>query len=677
MADRKYISLRVCGRPESNGGFSHIVMFNSPSFEIEDRVYGGFDTNSYFFSVIIEKNQVVYKLIKNNVSSYGAIRQGNLVIAISTPKGYKIAGGYSPYVALIKLKNKFLESCMICKDSTTERYEFNKGLIDSTILDESAKEFEIIPIDGPYHPMTAGNPIGYIMVGEEKIRELLTDVQYPLFENYSEVIVAERVQGTIYTPIANISIPRVREYAIFVDGSCKNLVANTEQPLTVSGNGNPVYYENKKITFSIRELQNGNYIEGVHFDEANEVVHVSSKKLVEPRSKTIQLVFLEDKEYFFSHKHEWSLIFNGQIVSLTDGLTFTVRGEEIANLSNPKGYSLSWANTGKYKLKSISIVGDEMEITTEAVPFSRIIPASGSLPEQTPETNTRKKMGVREIVLSLVGNEIFDIDEEYPCRLVEIIQFDQYENMEVIQNTKVTFDKDKRNYLTKIYIPNKWNSSNYYVRISGKGQYFISVRSLGFKSEDTIELHDKDFRKLKKSFVEKDVKPNKWLFFVIGILIGFFAGSCVGYVCHDPIRKLFSKEHFICDKCEQAFDSSEALDEHKSAAHPVFPCDKCKQVFDSSEELAEHKSAAHPVFSCDKCKQAFDSEKALAEHKSAAHPVKMYKCKHCDNESFKSEEELSRHQKAKHHFVCDQCGKNVWFTSQEELNNHKKLKHER
>ena len=269
-------------------------------------------------------------------------------------------------------------------------------------------------------------------------------------------------------------------------------------------------------------------------------------------------------------------------------------------------------------------------------------------------------MGVREIVLSLVGNEIFDIDEEYPCRLVEIIQFDQYENMEVIQNTKVTFDKDKRNYLTKIYIPNKWNSSNYYVRISGKGQYFISVRSLGFKSEDTIELHDKDFRKLKKSFVEKDVKPNKWLFFVIGILIVFFAGSCVGYVCHDPIRKLFFKEHFICDKCKIEFASQEKPDTHNSKRPSVSPSDTCRQVKKNTDQELDSVEVHEGT------QEVASGE--ISNDELGEKPVKEYKC--CDS-IFYSLKALKLHKK-NYHFVCTECGKDVWFKSQKELDDHKR-----
>ena len=128
MANINQISLKVCGNPDANGGFQPMVIFNSPSIEIKDTFYTGFDANSYFFTIKIEKNQVVYKLIKNNVSSLGASRQGSLVIGIAIPKGYKLDVA-SPYDVLMELKKAFITRCMTCKDPATEKYEFNTNRV--------------------------------------------------------------------------------------------------------------------------------------------------------------------------------------------------------------------------------------------------------------------------------------------------------------------------------------------------------------------------------------------------------------------------------------------------------------------------------------------------------------------------------------------------------------------
>ena len=55
MSDPRYISVKVCGNPEANGGFMPLILFNSPAIDIVDAFYTGLDTNSYFFSVKVEK----------------------------------------------------------------------------------------------------------------------------------------------------------------------------------------------------------------------------------------------------------------------------------------------------------------------------------------------------------------------------------------------------------------------------------------------------------------------------------------------------------------------------------------------------------------------------------------------------------------------------------------------
>ena len=62
MANINQISLKVCGNPDANSGFQTMAIFNSPSIEIKDNFYTGFDANSYFFTIKIEKNCWVVSL---------------------------------------------------------------------------------------------------------------------------------------------------------------------------------------------------------------------------------------------------------------------------------------------------------------------------------------------------------------------------------------------------------------------------------------------------------------------------------------------------------------------------------------------------------------------------------------------------------------------------------------
>ena len=172
MALNQYISVKVCGNPDSNSGFVPILLFNSPSFAVEDQFYVGFDNCSYFYTIKTTKSQTIFKLVKNNVRSYGAARAGSLVIAFSIPKNYKLDGGYTPYDVLGKLKNEFLKMCMTCKDPVRETYEYNSGRIDQHVLDEVSTEFTISPNPSPNREMNPNSPIGYLVRTDSEIEKL-------------------------------------------------------------------------------------------------------------------------------------------------------------------------------------------------------------------------------------------------------------------------------------------------------------------------------------------------------------------------------------------------------------------------------------------------------------------------------------------------------------------------
>ena len=138
--DNKFISIKVSGNPDPNGGFGSLIMFNNPRFELKDVFYGGFESNSFYYSIRIDQSQVVYKIIKNNVRSHGVIRAGALSLAFSIPKGYKV-DGYKPYEVLMDLLYTFLKNCMTCRDEIADTYEFNDVRVPLDALDETAKKY--------------------------------------------------------------------------------------------------------------------------------------------------------------------------------------------------------------------------------------------------------------------------------------------------------------------------------------------------------------------------------------------------------------------------------------------------------------------------------------------------------------------------------------------------------
>lgn len=385
MAYNHNISVKVCGNPESSGGFGPILLLNNPSFVVEDQFYVGFDKNSFFFTITTYQTQTVYKLVKNNVRSSGAFRVGSLVIAISIPKNYKLEGGYTPYDVLCALKDEFLKKCMTCKDPVRETYEYNAGKIDGHVLDEVVSKFTLTDSRAPYRVMTPNGPVGYIEETEEKIKEFFQDVNYPEFVKFKEVVVATTVHTTSYVPISNIQIPRPKKYEVIVDGERMGFYSNLNEKIPVECHWkSPDYYDNLSWEFSIQDLIDRNTRrEGVDLDTGQERVIVNTKLWGTPKEKKVFLVIFpkESKDYFIKNPQKLLVTldsFNTLIkveVSPQRLLVITLKGNEIEALKYG-GINVATTERSIYKVKKCQLVEeDELHVEVEPRELSSRPPA--------------------------------------------------------------------------------------------------------------------------------------------------------------------------------------------------------------------------------------------------------------------------------------------------------------
>lgn len=351
--DNKFISVKVSGNPAPNGGFGPLIMFNNPRFELKDVFYGGFESNSYYFSIRIDQSQVVYKIIKNNVRSYGAIRAGALSLAFSIPKGYKV-DGYTPYEVLMGLLDTFLKNCMTCRDEQAGTYEFNDVRVPLDALDETAEKYTLIESKSPWHTMSDDTCIGCIQADEIQIEQLMNDVQYDDFEKYSEVLIAEKVgDKCTFNHITGLEIPRRPVYTIVVDNDSNSIdkTKEVDNLITIEPKVDSRYYEWKPIKFTISELLNGDCIEGV--DREAEIIKVSTDKYKKPRDFKIRVVFTENEAAIYSHKNQIKVSYNGQEISLNDDFMFTLKGEEYKQLDSLDRYKITAPDSLGIKFGSV------------------------------------------------------------------------------------------------------------------------------------------------------------------------------------------------------------------------------------------------------------------------------------------------------------------------------------
>lgn len=369
MAYNHNISVKVCGNPESSGGFGPILLLNNPSFVVEDQFYVGFDKNSFFFTITTYQTQTVYKLVKNNVRSSGAFRVGSLVIAISIPKNYKLEGGYTPYDVLCALKDEFLKKCMTCKDPVRETYEYNAGKIDGHVLDEVVGKFTLTDSRTPYRVMTPNGPVGYIEETEEKIKEFFQDVNYPEFVKFKEVVVATTVHTTSYVPISNIQIPRPKKYELIVDGQPQENCCNLNERLKIiCRNKSPLYYEDLSFVFSIQDLIDGLRHEGVVLDTEQERVSVETESWGTPKKEKVSLAIFpeEDENYFIRNPWELKVTLlssntTKKIVVSKERLVIALQGKEIAALKDG-GIQVDTTPRSKYVVKKQELVEDILRV---------------------------------------------------------------------------------------------------------------------------------------------------------------------------------------------------------------------------------------------------------------------------------------------------------------------------
>ena len=702
MANINQISLKVCGNPDANSGFQTMAIFNSPSIEIKDNFYTGFDANSYFFTIKIEKNQVVYKLVKNNVSSLGASRQGSLVIGIAIPKGYKLDKCISPYDVLIELKNRFLALCMTCKDPATEKYEFNTIRVQPNILNDVAGSYSLVPVQMPYRAMSVGAPIGYLTATEEQIKLLLNDVQYPAFTKFGEIVVAASVQGTNYTPIPNIAIPRKPEYSIYYDGVLQpEVVSDPKKLLTVNGTGDTRFFENDSLMFTLEELLNGESVPHVSIDIANEIINVSCKALIKPITRKINVVFVpkEAETYFFTRRNEWGLFYGNQQICLAKDLSFVLTGEEVKILDNIQNFRIQQSRKDKYEAKVSSVSSNEIRISAEKIRRTvGPIGGGGRIGGVVQATNN-----VNAYEVQLTMKQLYNSRGYYK---VELFNVDK-----VLQSTKVSFNGADT---AQIFIPKTWSPSTIYARIKSKDKCWESHNPLGRDVNGIIELKDGDFNQKSVGFF---IKHSRGIVISILILLSLIAGAAIGaYVAKNYFgTSTDNNEHAKCNICNVEFMTKEDLDNHMSLEHSdnggtavdtnnertltcldcgngpfnqaeldahklkcpkKVKCDKCDERFASESELKTHKEKYHKAtvassFKSDKCDHEFTSAKSLRAHKNKDHVPKV--CNYCGN-TFDDQTALKTHMQAKHHFECTECGPNVYFATQAELTKHKRGK---
>ena len=500
------ISVRVNGRPASNSGHIPLVSINSPQFQLEDKEYVGFNDNSYFFTVKIVENYVIYKLVKNNVRSHNAIRPSTFHIAFSIPKGFQLANKNTPYDVLKTLLDVFLNKCLECKDTVRGTYEFKDGLVDQHVLDEAASSFSIIPCETPWRVMNTKGSIGYYIGDDQTIKQILADIQYPEFQKFSEIVLANSSNGSTYAPIDNLEIPRKIAYSLYIDNQLEGVVTDEAVPISINSHEDQICYTNKTLTFTIEEALAGKVSEHVYINKAAETIRVSTQGLAIEKVTTIQIVVVpKDYQQYFVEKRPFLLTGQNGAIEIDRNLCFTLRGTE--NSQEFKNSIKPELTCNEYVLKAFTLYGNEMRLTIEPKPqikpkeLTPTKPKSKAgqhkYPATVPSSEDKNKLPVVDLAIRL--SNCVQIPERAVVSLREV------NNRKIIASTTARFnrtnktgEKEAHFYIDQYLINNasyilfKLNETIYKATI-GENVCHNGI-------EDFMLLTDEDFKKEKIPF---------------------------------------------------------------------------------------------------------------------------------------------------------------------------------
>lgn len=548
MGNNIEISVKVKGRPVSNAGYQSIYIYNNPQFDIQDSEYVGFDVdeNSYFYSIRREDKYTIYKIIRNRVQSCDGNRLSTFKIAFSIPKGYKL-DGCTPYDVLKDLKDEFIKKCLRCVDSTQDVYRYVSDDIGINILDDVSKKYALFPVSYPYRIMKPGGPIGYIIKNDCEIERFFHDVNYPEFEDYSEVLIAEHVGQTSYSQISNIQIPRPKNYELWVDGVKKGNYTNLNDPIPVTSKKISDYYDNVTKSFTVqnlKDLKDGDFIEGVELQEDYERIIVSTANWATPKRRNIKLriVPAEYEKEIFAHPN-WVRVIKKGIrnteIQLSNDFSFTLVGEQIAEIRNRTiELELTSEAQKRFRVTGSEIYGDELRATVEIKPQvvreTVGIHGNGKIGQHHSRTNNMSSANsspVCDVTIKLNGKDKFDEKSKYVK--IKLESNDGVRSTCTTRFSKIANTSDE--YEGHLYVSKDYKEfGKLELKFSIKNSDYVTTITPPDLNNDEIQIWGKNFKINKKNWIKKNINVLIFLaIFLTTLLLGFF----VGYSTHDTIKQ--------------------------------------------------------------------------------------------------------------------------------------------
>lgn len=189
------ISVKISGTPVRKGAFIPIVNINEAFFEISDSYPAIMSRDACVYTLSVQSDITVYKLIFNRMRHHGDGADARLVIGFSIPAGYMLPEGTDATGVLHTLLEAFIGSFALALPDGTFEYRF--GRLDTGALENICKSIVVVPAEGHRVLMKDDAPRGAIEVSGEKIATILSCTDLEEYADISELIVAEHINTSV------------------------------------------------------------------------------------------------------------------------------------------------------------------------------------------------------------------------------------------------------------------------------------------------------------------------------------------------------------------------------------------------------------------------------------------------------------------------------------------------
>lgn len=549
MTNIKNISVFAIGNPNSTNGVCPLVFYNNPQFDLTNSSEKGFQGNLYYFTVKIAKNYTVYQLTKNNVKSNNGNRGGFFALAFSIPKGYELVGT-NPYRVLMDLWKEFRSKCMNLLDKNTDSYEFNSLDTDRQVLDSLAGSYVLTPVDKPHREMNPSGPVGLVVAEENKIEELLSDVQYTEFAQFQKVVIAETCDDPSSYILPRIQIPRPSIYSLYVDGILqpKKYTNVLEEIIVYSGKNDDPCYNHVTKSFTIKGLLNGDVIDGITIDKSAENILVNTASWKTPKERIISIKILPrefENQIFLNSAILQVKSYDGRLIRLDKNLSFKLTGTEINFLA---GITVSLSENKTYELVTYILKDNDISVTLRKK-LQIASQQGGYNSNVSVPTVTNPQSNVVDVKLQFSSDFFSKVSANN--ELYVKIRRKSDERKQMLFSSVVIFKKEKNNILEgHIYVPKEivlsQHISEFYFE-DKKATYSLNKRIEANRNSNVFK--DNDFSKQKKSPLMLHAKE---IVLSLILLVSLFSGGLGGYFLYDRINKGSKGQHTEDPKVESA-----------------------------------------------------------------------------------------------------------------------------